>query len=65
MPVGPTYVGTLIGSNENGSRFGDVYTGDVYTGPNNFHFRVSILGSDTVVDCPAYILAKLIDLYEN
>lgn len=51
----------LIGSNENSQRFKDVYTVG-----NNFHFRVSVFGGDTmIVDCPAYILAKLIELKEN
>ena len=58
--VEPTPVGNLIGSNENSSRFRDVYTEG-----NNFHFQVTILGGDTVVDCPAFILARLVHLYEN
>ena len=53
--VDPYYVGLLIGSNDNHSRFEDVYTKG-----NNFHFRVSILDGDTVVDCPAFILAQLV-----
>lgn len=50
----------LIGSNENSQRFKDVYTVG-----NNFHFRVSVLGGDTIVDCPAFILARLVHLYEK
>jgi len=53
-------VGMLIGSNENHSRFEDAYTKDI-----NFHFRVSVLGGDTIVDCPAFILARLVHLYEK
>ena len=53
-------VRTLIGSNENSQRFKDVYTPG-----NNFHFQVSVLDRDTVVDCPAFILARLVHLYEK
>ena len=58
--IEPHYIGMLIGSNENHSRFEDVYTKDI-----NFHFRVSVLGGDTIVDCPAFILARLVHLYEK
>ncbi len=58
--IEPHYIGMLIGSNDNHSRFEEVYTKDI-----NFHFRVSVLGGDTIVDCPAFILARLVHLYEK